>query len=71
MFVWVGTGAAVSSLHADFDGQKEVVFPVSVLLTIAISFGFGITVLAGNLGAYSGGHVNPAVLKERGDVSYF
>lgn len=61
MFVWVGTGAAVSSLHADFDGRKEVGFPVSVLLTIAIAFGFGITVLAGNLGAYSGGHVNPAV----------
>ena len=26
-----------------------------------MAFGFGITVLAGNLGAYSGGHVNPAV----------
>lgn len=61
MILQVGTGTAVAALAADFDGRKEVGFPVSVHLSIAIAFGFGITVIAGNLGAYSGGHVNPAV----------
>ena len=61
MFVWVGTGTAVSANHAQYNGEPEVAFPSTILLPIAMAFGFGITVLAGNLGAYSGGHVNPAV----------
>jgi MIP family channel proteins len=61
MFVWVGTGTAVAASHAQFNGEPEVGFPATIHLPIAIAFGFGITVLAGNLGAYSGGHVNPAV----------
>lgn len=61
MFVWVGTGTAVAASHAQFNGDAEVGFPSTILLPIAMAFGFGITVLAGNLGTYSGGHVNPAV----------
>ena len=61
MFVWVGTGTAVSANHAQYNGESEVAFSSTILLPIAMAFGFGITVLAGNLGAYSGGHVNPAV----------
>jgi glycerol uptake facilitator-like aquaporin len=61
MFVWVGTGTTVSANHALYNGEAEVAFASTILLPIAIAFGFGITVLAGNLGAYSGGHVNPAV----------
>eukprot|EP00804_Cyclotella_cryptica_P003320 CCRYP_012822-RA/>CCRYP_012822-RA protein AED:0.19 eAED:0.28 QI:0/-1/0/1/-1/1/1/0/157 len=61
MFVWVGTGTAVVASRAQFSGEPKVSFPAMIHLPIAIAFGFGITVLAGNLGAYSGGHVNPPV----------
>jgi glycerol uptake facilitator-like aquaporin len=61
MLVWVGTGTAVAASHAQFNGEAEVGFPSTILLPIAIAFGFGITVLAGNLGTNSGGHVNPAI----------
>jgi MIP family channel proteins len=56
LFVWVGTGSAVAS--AAFDGAST---ESGRLLTIAIAFGFGISVLAYGIGHISGGHINPAV----------
>lgn len=56
LFVWIGTGAAVSSgrwTEGDNDAGR--------LITIAIAFGFGISVLAYGIGDISGGHINPAV----------
>jgi MIP family channel proteins len=57
LFVWIGTGAAVSS---NFFTEGGGVDPAR-LLTIAMAFGIGITVLAYGIGHISGGHINPAV----------
>jgi len=57
LFVWIGTGAAVSS---NFFTPGDGVDP-GRLLTIAMAFGIGITVLAYGIGPISGGHINPAV----------
>lgn len=59
LFVWIGTGAAVSSAAWDF-GSDELT-NTARLLTIAIAFGFAISVLAYGIGHISGGHMNPAV----------
>jgi len=56
LFVWIGTGAAVSASFWSVDGADA-----GKLITIAIAFGFGISVLAYGIGHISGGHINPAV----------
>lgn len=57
LFVWIGTGSAVSSnVWAEGGGADP-----GRLLTISVAFGFGITVLAYGIGDISGGHINPAV----------
>eukprot|EP00956_Cyclotella_meneghiniana_P045089 scaffold352568_cov99-Cyclotella_meneghiniana.AAC.1 len=40
MFVWVGTGTAVSANHAQYNGESEVAFSSTILLPIAMAFGF-------------------------------
>jgi len=57
LFVWIGTGAAVSSNVWTEGGGADA----ARLLTIAFAFGIGITVLAYGIGDISGGHINPAV----------
>eukprot|EP00531_Pseudo-nitzschia_arenysensis_P004849 CAMPEP_0116129098 /NCGR_PEP_ID=MMETSP0329-20121206/7749_1 /TAXON_ID=697910 /ORGANISM="Pseudo-nitzschia arenysensis, Strain B593" /LENGTH=283 /DNA_ID=CAMNT_0003623355 /DNA_START=19 /DNA_END=870 /DNA_ORIENTATION=+ len=57
LFVWIGTGSAVSSNMWVEGGGADA----GRLLTIAVAFGFGITVLAYGIGDISGGHINPAV----------
>lgn len=57
LFVWIGTGAAVSSNVWTEGGGADP----GRLLTISVAFGFGITVLAYGIGDISGGHINPAV----------
>lgn len=57
LFVWIGTGAAVSTNFWAEGGGADP----GRLLTIAVAFGFGITVLAYGIGDISGGHINPAV----------
>jgi MIP family channel proteins len=57
LFVWIGTGAAVSSNFWTEGGGADP----GRLLTIAMAFGVGITVLAYGIGHISGGHINPAV----------
>jgi len=59
LFVWVGCGTAVSA-------QAEPVFNTNAtsgafLVTVALAFGFGISVLAYSIAPISGGHINPAV----------
>jgi len=55
LFVWIGTGSAVSSgMWTDGNDPAR-------LLTIAVAFGIGISVLAYGIGHISGGHINPAV----------
>jgi MIP family channel proteins len=55
LFVWIGTGSAVSSGMWTPGGDP------ARLLTIATAFGVGIAVLAYGIGHISGGHINPAV----------
>lgn len=55
LFVWIGTGSAVSS-GMWTDGSDP-----ARLLTISVAFGIGISVLAYGIGHISGGHINPAV----------
>lgn len=57
LFVWIGTGAAVSSNFWTEGGGEAP----GRLLTIAMAFGIGIVVLAYGIGDISGGHINPAV----------
>jgi len=57
LFVWSGTGAAVSSNRWINEGENDP----AALLGIAIAFGFTISVLAYGIGHISGGHINPAV----------
>jgi len=67
LFVWIGTGSALSSVMWT-DGVSDT----GRLLTIAIAFGFGISVLAYGIGHISGGHINPAVTLSfvaMGDIS--
>jgi MIP family channel proteins len=57
LFVWIGTGSAISSnMWTDGDSGDT-----GRLITIAIAFGFGISVLIYGIGHISGGHINPAV----------
>lgn len=56
LFVWIGTGAAVAASFWSVDDADA-----GKLITIAIAFGFGISVLAYGIGHISGGHINPAV----------
>jgi len=66
LFVWCGTGAAVSS-GMWTDGTDP-----ARLLTIAVAFGISISVLAYGIGHISGGHINPAVtlaFMALGDIS--
>lgn len=67
LFVWIGTGSAVSS------GMWTTGDDPARLLTIAVAFGIGISVLAYGIGHISGGHINPAVtlaFMALGDISY-
>eukprot|EP00536_Pseudo-nitzschia_multiseries_P001838 jgi/Psemu1/182141/e_gw1.24.128.1 len=57
LFVWSGTGAAVSSFKWVAGGTDDA----AALISIAIAFGFTISVLAYGIGHISGGHINPAV----------
>jgi len=57
LFVWIGTGAAVSSNLWTLDGVSDP----ARLITIAIAFGFAISVLVYGIAHISGGHINPAV----------
>eukprot|EP00239_Pterosperma_sp_CCMP1384_P010971 CAMPEP_0197862320 /NCGR_PEP_ID=MMETSP1438-20131217/38995_1 /TAXON_ID=1461541 /ORGANISM="Pterosperma sp., Strain CCMP1384" /LENGTH=287 /DNA_ID=CAMNT_0043479847 /DNA_START=83 /DNA_END=946 /DNA_ORIENTATION=+ len=52
LFVWIGTGTAVSILSQDKN---------SFVLPIASAFGFGIVTLVSATSHLSGGHINPAV----------
>jgi MIP family channel proteins len=66
LFVWIGTGSAVSS------GMWTASDDPARLLTIAVAFGIGISVLAYGIGHISGGHINPAVtlaFMSIGDIS--
>lgn len=58
LFVWGGTGAAVSSNRWT---EGSTISDPAALLGIAIAFGFSISVLAYGIGHISGGHINPAV----------
>eukprot|EP00537_Pseudo-nitzschia_pungens_P012963 CAMPEP_0172394686 /NCGR_PEP_ID=MMETSP1061-20121228/16040_1 /TAXON_ID=37318 /ORGANISM="Pseudo-nitzschia pungens, Strain cf. pungens" /LENGTH=274 /DNA_ID=CAMNT_0013126109 /DNA_START=168 /DNA_END=992 /DNA_ORIENTATION=+ len=57
LFVWSGCGAAVSSFKWVGGGTTDP----GALISIAIAFGFTISVLAYGIGHISGGHINPAV----------
>lgn len=56
LFVWSGCGSALATNKwgSDFTSGGEV-------LTIAVAFGFAISLLAYSIGHISGGHINPAV----------
>ncbi|CAJ1932877.1 unnamed protein product [Cylindrotheca closterium] len=55
LFVWIGCGSAIAT------NKWGAVSSGADLLTIAIAFGFAITLLAYSIGGVSGGHINPAV----------
>jgi len=56
-FVFFGAGSVSAAFTANANASAVVIEPVNY----ALSFGFGITVLAFAIGNLSGGHINPAV----------
>jgi glycerol uptake facilitator-like aquaporin len=62
MFVFLGCGSVTATGEFLVD-EKDFSIKVNVarVLPIATCFGISITVLAFNIGAISGGHINPAV----------
>lgn len=62
LFVWIGCGTAVSAQAGQLnaaDGAGPVMN--DFLVSVALAFGLGISVLAYGIGHISGGHINPAV----------
>ena len=60
LFVWCGCGTAVSVQAMPVFNPLRVL-DTSLLLSIAVAFGFAISVLVYTIAPISGGHINPAV----------